>query len=74
MPKPMTVPMTPGISAADNYTIQVTALDPTTGDVVAGVTVSNVAILGPNTMDEGDTSDVKPYATPDKSYFVGDAA
>lgn len=42
----MTVPMTPGITASDNYTIRITALDPDTGAVVSGVSVSLSAILG----------------------------
>ena len=73
MPKPLTVPMTPGISVSDNYIVRITALDPTTGAVVSGVNVSLSAILGidvSNTTTAGDTT--KP-PTVGKSFFVGDS-
>lgn len=48
MPAPLMVPLTPGLSLAAGYTLRLTALDPTTGDVVSGVNVSAAAILATN--------------------------
>jgi hypothetical protein len=42
--QPLTVPLPPNIDLWDSCVIRVTALDPATGDVVSGVTVSDVTI------------------------------
>jgi len=74
MAAPMMVPLTPGLIVADNFVIRITALDPTTGAVVSGVKVSQTAILGVDVSGTASADNVKPPATPNKSYFVGDEA
>lgn len=44
MAQPLTVALPPGLSLGGGCTITVTALDPTTGDVVTDVDISNVTI------------------------------
>lgn len=60
MAAPIIVPLTPGIVAADNYTIRITALDPSTGNVVSGVKVSLSTILGTNIADTDTGTDGNP--------------
>jgi hypothetical protein len=53
--QPLIVALPPGLSLGGGCTITVTALDPSTGNVVAGVNVSNVTIEVDQTMgSEGD--------------------
>lgn len=42
MAQPLILPLPPNIDLWDSCVIRVTALNPTTGDVVSGVTVSQV--------------------------------
>jgi hypothetical protein len=42
--QPFILPLPPNLQLADSYIVRVTALDPTTGNTVSGVTVSNVAL------------------------------
>ena len=44
MAQPLTVAFPPGLVLWAGCTIRVTALDPATGNTVAGVTVSNVSL------------------------------
>jgi hypothetical protein len=44
MAQPLTVALPPGLILKDGATIRVTALDPATGDLVAGVDVANVTL------------------------------
>ena len=44
MAQPLTVALPPTIDLWDGCIIRVTALDPTTGDTVSGVKVSNVTL------------------------------
>lgn len=53
MPPTLTASLAPNIILSDGYTVRVTALDPTTGAVVNGVTVSNVSM-------QVDTEDAEP--------------
>lgn len=55
MPQPLTAGMPPTLDLGDGYTLRITALDPTTGSQVAGVTVSNLAMEVVN-VSGGDTS------------------
>ena len=48
MPQNIVVPMTPGIEVAGTYTIRLLAVDPTTGNTVTGVVISQGAGLGFN--------------------------
>lgn len=45
MPQTDNAAMPEGIELTGGYTIRVTALNPTTGAVVSGVTVSNLAMM-----------------------------
>ena len=45
--------MPPELDLADGWTVRLTALDPTTGNKVSGVTVSNLAL---SVVPGGDTS------------------
>lgn len=45
MAAPMTAALPPGLDLPGGYTLRFTALDPTTGAVVSGVTVSAATIL-----------------------------
>lgn len=55
-------PMPPDLELAGNYTIRVTAIDPTTGSLVSGVTVSALVMMV-NTGEGTSPSDlaVGPY-------------
>ena len=44
MPAPLDVPIPLGLVLTDSYIVRFTALDPTTGALVAGVTVSDATI------------------------------
>lgn len=44
MAQPMTIALPPGVDLWDGCIIRVTALDPTTGNTVTGVNVSNVTL------------------------------
>lgn len=44
MPAPYDIALPPNIALWDSCVIRVTAIDPTTGDVVSGVNVSDVNI------------------------------
>jgi hypothetical protein len=44
MAQPLIVPLPPGLDLGGGTEIRVTALDPTTGNTVAGVNVSNVTL------------------------------
>lgn len=44
MAAPMIAPLPPGIVLSGDYTVRFTALDPTTGATVSGVTVSGATI------------------------------
>ena len=57
MPKNLVVPLTPGLILEGNYTLRLTALDPTTGNTVAGVKITNGALLA---TDFGPTTDQQP--------------
>ena len=46
MAQPIIVPLSPGITVEGNYTLRLTALNPTTGALVGGVTVSLAQGLG----------------------------
>lgn len=56
MPAPTDVPMPGALDLQEGYTIRVTAVDPSTGAVVAGVTVGQVVL----TVDDGTTTGVGP--------------
>lgn len=62
MAEPFDAALPPAIALTGSYTIRLTALDPTSGDKVAGVTVSNLAMYIDN-IGEGGVSDlgVGPY-------------
>lgn len=45
MSKPLLVPLPADLELDDTYVIRVTALDPTTGDVVSGVNVADVTLI-----------------------------
>ncbi len=68
MPQPLTAPMPAGLDIVSGFQIQVTALDPTTGAQVAGVTVSNIVIeaeaVGVGTVASGDFVPL-PLLTPE---------
>lgn len=51
MSEPLDIGMPPELGVKENYTVRITALDPTTGAVVSGVTVNTVVL----TADPGDT-------------------
>lgn len=57
----------PGIDLSASYTIRFTAVDPTTGALVAGVSVANATLLVDN-LGGGDLEtslfDVEPLFTP----------
>lgn len=62
MPAPLTAPMPPDLELDGNYTIRLTAVDPTTGAVVSGVTVSNLAMQVVDlTGQAGQGLDIGPY-------------
>lgn len=44
MPQPVTAGLAPGIQLEGGYIVRVTALNPTTGNVVSGVVVSSVSM------------------------------
>lgn len=49
--------MPPELDLGDGYTLRLTALDPTTGNAVSGVTVSNLAMAVVN-VGGGDVIDL----------------
>ncbi len=55
MAAPMKAGIAPGLDLTDDYVIQFTALDPSTGALNAAVTVSNVSLLVDN-LGGGDLS------------------
>ena len=67
MAAPLEGGIPPGLDLNANYTIQFTALDPTTGAVVSGVNVSNASLLVDN-LGGGDLtsqiSDAEPLWVP----------
>lgn len=62
MAQPLNVGMPDNIDVAPLYTLRVTALDPATGSVVAGVKVTTVVIEGAGSGDltSGDFSVASP--------------
>lgn len=48
MSQPLELPLTPDLDLDDTYMLRVTALDPTTGSVMAGVTVEAVSLIVDN--------------------------
>lgn len=44
MAAPHIIPLPPGVTLWDSCVLRVAAIDPTTGDIVSGVTVSDVTI------------------------------
>ena len=56
MAAPKNIWMPDGLDVGDGYTLRVTALDPTTGNVVAGAKVTTVVIEGSGTgnLNSGD--------------------
>ena len=48
MSKPFIIPLPPEFDLDDTYQISVTALDPTTGNTVAGVNVATVTLIVDN--------------------------
>lgn len=62
MAQPIIVPLSPGITVETNYTLRLTALNPTTGALVSGVTVSLAQGLGTNV--EAPTVIVNPAQPP----------
>lgn len=44
MAQPVTTGIPPGLTLGPNYIVRLTAVDPTSGDVVSGVTVSNTSL------------------------------
>ena len=48
MSQPLELPLTPDLDLDDTYMLRVTALDPTTGSVMAGVTVGAVSLIVDN--------------------------
>lgn len=57
MAQPTKAPMAPLLDLGNGYTIRLTALDPTTGNKVTGVTVSNLAMAVVN-VGSGDASNL----------------
>lgn len=55
---PMNAPLAPYLTLGGGYTVSFTALSPTTGAVVAGVTVSNATI----SIDREAASTAPPFA------------
>lgn len=45
MATPVDASLAPELILSDGYTVKVTAVDPVTGDLVAGVTVSDVSLF-----------------------------
>jgi len=56
MPAPITVPIAPDLAVSDNYTIRITAIDPDTGAVVTGITISKSAILARDVSGDSDVT------------------
>lgn len=54
MAAPVKTSLPPGLTLADGWTIRVTALDATTGNVVAGVVVTGVMIQARSLTGEND--------------------
>lgn len=44
MAQPVTAGLPPGLTLGPNYIVRLTAVDPTSGDVVSGVNVSNTSL------------------------------
>lgn len=61
MAKPLTLPLPDGLYLWDGCTIRVTALDPTTGATVAGVTVSDVTFEVEQTAGSADALNSGPF-------------
>ena len=57
MAQKLTADLPPDFDLPANFVVQLTAVDPTSGNVVSGVKVSNVAIMAspitPDTQDSG---------------------
>lgn len=53
MPAPQNAPLPPFLTLSKDYTVRVTALDPTSGALVAGVVTSNVSLA----VDQDDATD-----------------
>ena len=65
MAQKLTAALPPDFDLPANFIVQLTAVDPTTGAVVSGVNVSNVAIMAaPVTPDTTDTEGGFAPATP----------
>lgn len=64
MAQKLTADLPPDFDLPANFVVQLTAVDPTTGNVVSGVKVSNVAIMAaPVTPGTADTEPLfKPTA------------
>jgi len=64
---PMTAPIPPGLDLTANYTLEWTALDPTTGAVDTSVVISAASLLVDN-LGGGDLTtgfpDMEPLFTP----------
>lgn len=57
MAKPFTAAMPPNLDLDGNYTLRLTAVDPTTGNSVNGITVSNLTIYVTN-VGSGQVTDL----------------
>lgn len=58
MAAPLMVGFTPNIIVEGAYTVRVTALDATTGNVVSGVNILDAAILAHDVGDQSSTQTV----------------
>lgn len=70
MAKKITASFPPGIDLGASYIVRLTAISPTTGALVAGVTISNISILAdtvtPLDQTPGDVlPDVSPLFVPE---------
>ena len=70
MAAPQQAPLPPFFEMSDGMTIRVTAIDPTTGATVAGVSVSSVSI----DVDPADVAAAVGEAVFASEYSQGDAA
>ena len=59
MAEPYIAPMPPSLDLGAGYTLQVNAVDPTTGDQVTGVVISDFSIIVENVT--GGDLDVGPF-------------
>lgn len=62
MAQKLDAPFPPNFDLGANYIVQLTAVDPTSGAVVTGVNVSNVAIMAAAVVSDISNDDQPDYA------------